>query len=574
MIKRLNFVAVAVGAFFLVAGVGSVAHAQSKCAGDKIKATAKKASCKASLEAKQAAKGGTIDPAKVAKCEATFSKSFAKSELKGGCISTGDAATIESKVDAFVVDLEGELDVGTGTNPNTCESDKIKAAAKKASCKSALESKQASKGGTIDPAKVAKCEATFSKSFAKAELKGGCNTTGDAAAIEAKVDAFVDDADTEINPTTSTTTSTTSSTTTSTTTSTTSSTTTSTTSSTTTSTSTSTIATTSTTSSTTTSTTSSTTTSTLACCAAAEIVTLTSAGTLVVDSLNAFPFPAGVQTNINAEPAVADCRHPSTVSTFSVPPFCIVGLGFTSDVFPTGCALGTALGNGSVWDETATNPTPNIFRHGDTSDGVCNPGGQLCTTAPGQAGANTLGDIDATRGSGPAAPTGRVHTQIDIPVRSLTWSDGDGSPDCPDEDGVYNSGQDNTITDFNFILSPTTGQTRAQYVDKNMDSCSFAGGGPASTRICSNDSSKPCSFAVDCGAGPTCNGGPLQGSAPLGPCCVVGQATTVVATGNAFSGAGPLFDLIFMNSSPTTISACNPLGPLQTCTLTTDPCAD
>jgi Domain of unknown function DUF11 len=172
--------------------------AQNKCAGAKIKATCKEASCKAALEAKQAGSGGTVDAAKVAKCAAAFSKSFAKSEAKGGCATTGDAATIEGKVDAFVLDLDTELDVGTGTNPNGCEGDKIKATAKKASCKCSLEAKQASNGGTIDPAKVAKCEATFSKSFAKSEAKGGCNTTGDTVTIESKVDAFLADVDTEL----------------------------------------------------------------------------------------------------------------------------------------------------------------------------------------------------------------------------------------------------------------------------------------------------------------------------------------------------------------------------------------
>jgi hypothetical protein len=187
-----------VGAFAFVAAASGAAQAQSKCNGDKIKAAAKKTTCKATLEEKQASKGSTIDPAKVAKCEATFSKSFAKSEAKGGCFTTGDAAVIESKVDAFVADLATELDVGTGTNPNACEGSKIKAASKKANCKAQLEAKQASKGGTIDPAKVAKCEATFSKAFAKAEAKGGCNTTADAAAIEAKVDAYVADVDAEL----------------------------------------------------------------------------------------------------------------------------------------------------------------------------------------------------------------------------------------------------------------------------------------------------------------------------------------------------------------------------------------
>jgi hypothetical protein len=172
--------------------------AQNKCAGEKIKAAGKKATCKSGLEAHQASRGGTIDPAKVAKCEAKFSSAFAKSEAKGGCTTTGDAATLEAKVDAFVADLDTELAVGT--LPNKCQGEKIKAAGKKASCKADLEAKQAARDGTIDPAKVAKCEAKFSSAFAKQEAGGACNTTGDAGVIEAKVDAFVADVDIELNP--------------------------------------------------------------------------------------------------------------------------------------------------------------------------------------------------------------------------------------------------------------------------------------------------------------------------------------------------------------------------------------
>jgi len=306
-------------------------------------------------------------------------------------------------------------------------------------------------------------------------------------------------------------------------------------------------------------------------------VTVTAAGVLTVDSLSAFPFPAGVNTTIDIGAADAECKHPAIVPDggFSVPPFCIVGLGFTSDVFPLGCASGTADGNGKVWDAVAPCPDADINRSADTSDGVCNPASQPCNTTPGGAGGNTLGNVDATRGDGVCDPPG-VHTQLDIPVQSLTWQDGDGTQDCPDEDGVYDSGSDITITDFNFILSPTTSKTRAQFVDQNADGCSVSGAGPVSTRVCSNDPSRPCggNFTNECPGGGTCGLGPLTGSPATGPCCTVGQTTTVVATGNAFSGAGPLFDLIFMNSSPTSITACDPPGTAEACTLTTDPCQD
>jgi hypothetical protein len=219
MIGRAPF---AVCAFAVLIGSVGTAGAQNKCAGTKIKAACKKVSCKSGLEAKAASTGVAPDPAKVAKCEASFSKSFAKAESKGGCTTTGDAAAIEAKVDGLVEEFQKGLDIDTGTNPNKCEGDKIKAAAKKAACKCTLEAGQAQKGGTVDPAKIAKCEASFSKSFAKSEGTGGCNTTGDAATVESTVDAWVSDVDGEIPATsTSSTSSTTSSTTTSTTTSTT-----------------------------------------------------------------------------------------------------------------------------------------------------------------------------------------------------------------------------------------------------------------------------------------------------------------------------------------------------------------
>src|SRR5262249_10076332 len=152
-----------------------------------------------------------------------------------------------------------------------------------------------------------------------------------------------------------------------------------------------------------------------------------------------------------------------------------------------------------------------------------------------------------------------------VPVHSLTWSAADAS--CPDSDGTYNSGVDTNISEFDFILRPTTATTNASYVDKNGDLCSRGAGtsGPNNTRSCSNDHSKPCGASADCVSPGTCgpapnaaptNAGALQGSPPAGPCCVAGQTETIVATGIAFSGGSPLFDLIFANSSPTTVDSC------------------
>jgi hypothetical protein len=286
------------------------------------------------------------------------------------------------------------------------------------------------------------------------------------------------------------------------------------------------------------------------CCPAGQMITNSGPGTLTVGQLPAFPFPLGVLTTINVGAADAFCKHDARVPMggFAVPVFCIPALGFTSDVFMLGCDSGTEGGKGFVWDAGAplvgpNCPTTNILKQGDTRDGVCDPTTTACLTTTGPA--NTLGNITQTNPGGCASPAG-VHTLLDIPATSVTWSDGDSTFECPDEDGVYDPGSDLLVSTFTFVLSPTTGISTAAFVDTNADGCRREGAGP---------------------------GGPvtLTGASAPGPCCSVGQTTTVVSVGAAFSGGGPLYDLLFRSSVPATVSACNAPAALGTCNLT-DPC--
>lgn len=194
------------GAFALMAVDGGVAMAKNKCAGSKIKSAAKKASCLLGLEAKEAKSGDPKDPAKVTACGSKLVTDFGKAEGKPPCLTTGDAGAIETKVDAFVSDVDTELSVGI---PNSCQSSKIKAAAKKTKCLLGLRAKVIANDKPLDPLKVQKCVDKFTQGFSKAEAKPPCNTTGDTGTIEAKVDAFVDDVDSELNPVPTTTTTTT-----------------------------------------------------------------------------------------------------------------------------------------------------------------------------------------------------------------------------------------------------------------------------------------------------------------------------------------------------------------------------
>ena len=91
---------------------------------------------------------------------------------------------------------------GAGSDPAaSCKASKAKATGKKASSLMKAFGKNIK---SSDPLKLAqsisKTESKFTKGFAKAEAKGGCLTTGDAGAIEAKVDAFVADVVADFGP--------------------------------------------------------------------------------------------------------------------------------------------------------------------------------------------------------------------------------------------------------------------------------------------------------------------------------------------------------------------------------------
>ena len=302
----------------------------------------------------------------------------------------------------------------------------------------------------------------------------------------------------------------------------------------------------------------------------------------MVGTLTAFPFPPGVVTTIDIGTGDACCKHDAIIPAggYNVPIFCITALNFTSQVTSNGCALGTGDGNGTLWDGNSTCADADVRTVGDTSDGTCNPAGQACGTVVGGASNNTLGNIDTTIGANGVDPVG-VQSVLAVPVHSRTWSAADAS--CPDADGQYNPGPDTLVSDFDFILRPTTATANASFVDQNADLCSRGAGtsGPNNTRHCSGDFSRPCGAASDCVSPQTCvpapnaaptDSGALQGTPPAGPCCVVGQAQTVVATGIAFSGGSPLFDLIFANSSPANVTSCDPVVPGGSCTLSTNNC--
>jgi hypothetical protein len=304
---------------------------------------------------------------------------------------------------------------------------------------------------------------------------------------------------------------------------------------------------------------------------APERVTLTSGagGTLTVSVLPPFPFPSGVLTVLDVDTAVKRrpdvCYHPVTIPAFSVPVFPIPALGYCSQVTTTGCASGSGglVGAGTLWDGMAPAGLADstVLTKGDTQDGVCDTtGAPACdANAPHM---NSTGDIDLV--TSPSTSAG-VRSLIEIPVKSLTWSEqgcitfadpncqAGGDPQlCCCLNSVFDPVEepgDAIVTNFNFVLRPSTDMATAQFADKNGDGCFVGGSGPP---------------------------GPVSetGTPAAGPCCVVGQTTTVASAGVAFTGGAPLYDLLFSSVIPNTITACDGFGGAGvSCTVATDPCA-
>jgi len=100
--------------------------------------------------------------------------------------------------------LPGHAAVDLGAK---CKFSKAKAVGKKAFALAKAQAKNLKNpNATKLAADISKAQSKFTKGFAKAESKGGCQTMGDAAALEAKVDAFVDEIAGDVAPPATTTT--------------------------------------------------------------------------------------------------------------------------------------------------------------------------------------------------------------------------------------------------------------------------------------------------------------------------------------------------------------------------------
>jgi len=88
--------------------------------------------------------------------------------------------------------LAGVRAADGATRAEKCAVAKLKAANRKAFAKLRCHEKAILEGKRVGSACLLAADDHFLVGFARAELKGGCATTGDQAALEDRVDKFVD----------------------------------------------------------------------------------------------------------------------------------------------------------------------------------------------------------------------------------------------------------------------------------------------------------------------------------------------------------------------------------------------
>ena len=224
--KRFSILgAVAMSAAALTLGtVGADAKGPptGKCSSAKIKCATTKTTALLSCHNKAETKDLAVDPACISKADMKFSlpatgcmEKAEKDLVKSPCSTTGDATSLEAKVDAFVLDAVTELDPGYPTPVlNKCSAGKKKCVANQVKAILGCYGKAASAGGSslppvvppppnVEPTSFQECITKARDKFdpippldpskgcfAKLEAKPPCLTTGDAAALETKVEAF------------------------------------------------------------------------------------------------------------------------------------------------------------------------------------------------------------------------------------------------------------------------------------------------------------------------------------------------------------------------------------------------
>jgi hypothetical protein len=182
--------------------VGPSSAVLGTCSVAKKKCTAKKTRDLLKCHARAESLGVLVDEACLLEALEKHRKCYSRFERRGGCLTLDDAAALDAKVNAFVVEAVEDLDAGMlppvlsacAAGKKKCVGSQVRALLK---CH-----QEADVEGGLDPACVTKAAGKFADCFDRQEAKfsGACLTAGDAASMQTSIDAFVDDVACQLNP--------------------------------------------------------------------------------------------------------------------------------------------------------------------------------------------------------------------------------------------------------------------------------------------------------------------------------------------------------------------------------------
>ena len=218
---KLRALLALVGGAAMVAGSAVPAAAQPSaaslaCASTKLKAHGKTAAAVLNCHSKAAKVGDQVDSLCVQGAEDKWAAAHDKAESKGGCAVEAqnllyggtDAGEVQGLFDLIVDETEVTPDgladlvvplLRPNVAANGCQSAKLKATGKFAAGLLGCHSKAAKSGAPVDEVKClnkarSKLNDPAKGAFAKAESKGGCDTTLDVSTIQTAVESFVEQA--------------------------------------------------------------------------------------------------------------------------------------------------------------------------------------------------------------------------------------------------------------------------------------------------------------------------------------------------------------------------------------------
>jgi hypothetical protein len=197
-------------ATFLAFSTVATAQGPNKCLAAKNKCASRKMQALLKCHSRAEKTGVAVDPACTQRAMSKFDGGtapakgcFAKLEAAndGPCLTTDDTSAIETKIDAFVLDVVSELDPAyPAPVQNDCSAGKKRCVLKKSAALMKCNEHNVKFGVPIDPACGQKAKDKFDGGidptagcFERLEARFSCPTNDDTAALEGKVDNFVTD---------------------------------------------------------------------------------------------------------------------------------------------------------------------------------------------------------------------------------------------------------------------------------------------------------------------------------------------------------------------------------------------